>query len=170
VATRICAALGQPLAAVFPKTAKIAGTAMQQHRENAQRALDHLLTDQQASAELEKAGIATNLLEYDFAMRLRGRENWVTLRIDAAEKSRLWTLLQSGDPHFYWFRSLDEHSYLINCAHLLAWHFEMHHPMMQPSTDALGDPPAPTSRQLEWRSRLVRLERGPTSGRAWRVQ
>jgi hypothetical protein len=41
------------------------------------------------------------MLEYDLALRLRGRENWVTVRIDSAEQSRLWTLLQNDRPCFY---------------------------------------------------------------------
>jgi hypothetical protein len=92
---------------------------------------------------LDRAIVAADLLEYDFALRLRGRENWATVRIDAAEQSRLRTLLQNDRPCFYWFRSLSEHSYLVNCAHLLSWHFEMHNLMMQPSKDAPADPPAP---------------------------
>lgn len=142
LALRICSALGQPLATVFPKTARTVAAAIQTHGENPQAALQHLLSDRDASADLERAGVAADLLEYDFALRLRGRENWVTIRIDAAEQSRLWTLLQNG-PCFYWFRSLDEHSYLVNCAHLLSWHFEMRNPMMQPSKGAPADPPAP---------------------------
>jgi transcriptional regulator with XRE-family HTH domain len=143
LALRICNALGQPLATVFPETARTVAAAIQQHGENPQAALQHLLSDRDASAELERAGVAADLLEYDFALRLRGRENWVTVSIDAAERSRLWTLLQNDRPCFYWFRSLDEHSYLVNCAHLLSWHFEMHNPMMQPSKDVPADAPAP---------------------------
>jgi hypothetical protein len=51
--------------------------------------------------------------------------------------------LQNDRPCFYWFRSLDEHSYLLNCAQLLSWHFEMHNPMMRQSADAPADAPAP---------------------------
>jgi hypothetical protein len=53
------------------------------------RGTQHLLRDRAASAELERAGVAADMLEYDLALRLWGRENWVTVRIDSAEQSRL---------------------------------------------------------------------------------
>jgi transcriptional regulator with XRE-family HTH domain len=65
LALRICSALGQPLATVFPKTARTVGAAIQQHGENPQAALQHLLSDREASAELERARVAADLLEYD---------------------------------------------------------------------------------------------------------
>jgi transcriptional regulator with XRE-family HTH domain len=124
LALRICSALSQPLATVFPKTARTVAATIQQHGENPQAALQHLLSDRDASAQLQRAGVAADLLEYEFALRLRVARTG-SLSASTPRNSRdCGRYCRTTGRVSIWFRSLDEHSYLVNCAHLLSWHFE----------------------------------------------
>lgn len=118
LALRICAALGQPVEAVFPS--------MQQAALLLGQSADpvRLFTKSVEFAALVKwAGLlpTTNAVE-TFCCRMRGGHA-LQIQMDAEERARVWRALQStkGDRGFILIDSIDGCRYALNVQHLLVW-------------------------------------------------
>ena len=118
LAVRICAALGQPVEAVFPSM------------ENAALLLDQAADPQRvvaSSAEfaalVKWAGLlpSANAVE-TLCCRMRGGHTF-TIQMDVAERARVWRAIQSvrSDHGFIVIDAIDGCRYAINLQHLLLW-------------------------------------------------
>jgi DNA-binding XRE family transcriptional regulator len=129
LAMRICKALGAPLSDVFPQSSRPirAAVAKTKGDPNPVAVLRHLSFDPDTVERMAKAGVNIDPREYDLALRFRGRSEWVSVRIDSEQRSRLWRLLQDRKLHCV-FQALDGYLYIVNTAQLIGWNFQLADP------------------------------------------